>query len=81
MFKYFIPLQHCRALVDSGLVPVLLNGLFHVDPRFVESCLCCLVNISPIFISAQELTDKNQFKNCGQNFEKTPKKTFHDIYL
>ena len=35
-------LQHCRALVDCGLVPVLLNGLLSNDGRFVESCLCCL---------------------------------------
>lgn len=40
--EYSSVFQHCRALVDCGLVPVLLNGLLSNDARFIESCLCCL---------------------------------------
>ena len=33
---------HVKALIDSGAVPVLLNGIIAPPPELVESCLRCL---------------------------------------
>ena len=41
-FRCTFAFQHCRALIDCGLVPVLLNVLVCNDARLVEACLCCL---------------------------------------
>lgn len=34
--------ENVKALLDAGVLPVLLQGLVHQDPRYVEACLCCL---------------------------------------
>ena len=37
---------HLKALVDGGVVPVLLGCLLRSDhPRLVEACLCCLKTV------------------------------------
>ena len=37
---------HLKALIDCGVVPVLLNSLVRSDhPRLVEACLCCLKTV------------------------------------
>ncbi|XP_037504417.1 armadillo repeat-containing protein 8 isoform X4 [Rhipicephalus sanguineus] len=34
--------ENVKALLDAGVLPVLLQGLVHQDQRYVEACLCCL---------------------------------------
>ncbi|XP_077498676.1 armadillo repeat-containing protein 8-like isoform X3 [Amblyomma americanum] len=34
--------ENVKALLEAGVLPVLLQGLVHQDQRYVEACLCCL---------------------------------------
>ncbi|XP_046396149.1 armadillo repeat-containing protein 8-like isoform X2 [Ischnura elegans] len=34
--------EHVKALVDTGIVPLLINTLYSDDQNLVEVCLCCL---------------------------------------
>ncbi|XP_066992142.1 armadillo repeat-containing protein 8 [Anabrus simplex] len=37
--------EHIKALVDLGVVPMLINSLLSDDSRLIEACLCCLRTI------------------------------------
>ncbi|PSN52717.1 Armadillo repeat-containing protein 8 [Blattella germanica] len=37
--------EHVKALVDLGVVPILINGLASEEPKLIEACLRCLRTI------------------------------------